>query len=343
MDNIRQRMGFGVGGVALLASLAIQVLTVTAEVGGMALVLQIVFSGLPFRILAVISFAFIALSILLMPFGLIERVFGYGGLALLVYVFGAVKMGPDWGHAAAGFLPHWQTGQDTVIYWYFIVGVIAAALMPYEVTFYSSGAVEERWGPNDMSVNRGNAILGFGLGGLLSVALIVVSAEIFQPAQVRPDFLGTTALAAAGSAGRIGLLLAALGMFCAVGGAAIENAIGGAYNVCQYFGWQWGKAEGLRRAPTFNAAWIIMLLLAIAVVLGGANPTLVTEYAVIFGVVALPLTYLPVLLVAGDRKYMGAYVNGRLATALGWLYFAVIIVLALVAVPLLFASNHGSG
>ena len=34
---------------------------------------------------------------------------------------------------------------SAAVYWYFVVGLIAAALMPYEIYFYSSGAVEEGW------------------------------------------------------------------------------------------------------------------------------------------------------------------------------------------------------
>jgi Mn2+/Fe2+ NRAMP family transporter len=59
--------------------------------------------------------------------------------------------------------------------------------------------------------------------------------------------------------------------------------------------------------------------------------------------VALPLTYLPVLLIAGDRSFMSEHANGRVATFLGWLYFAVIVVLALAAIPLLLATNGGGG
>jgi uncharacterized membrane protein YccF (DUF307 family) len=40
---------------------------------------------------------------------------------------------------------------------------------------------------------------------------------------------------------------------------------------------------------------------------------------------------------------MSEYANGRIAATLGWLYFAVIVVLSLAAVPLLLATNGGSG
>src|SRR5204863_9997606 len=139
-DVVRQRMGFGVGLITLLASEAINILTVAAEVGGVALALQLLFAGIPFRVLALIAVSIIVVLVWVLPFGGIERVFGYLGLGLVVYIVAAIKLHPDWGRLLDGFVPHWQTGQDTVKYWYFAVGVVAAALVPYEVYFYSSGA-----------------------------------------------------------------------------------------------------------------------------------------------------------------------------------------------------------
>ena len=75
----------------------------------------------------------------------------------------------------------------------------------------------------------------------------------------------------------------------------------------------------------------------------GVDPVLVTEYSVIFSVVALPLTYLPILLVANDPDYMGEHRNGRLANVLGWTYFVIILVIAVSAIPLMLITNGGTG
>jgi manganese transport protein len=87
----------------------------------------------------------------------------------------------------------------------------------------------------------------------------------------------------------------------------------------------------------------VILLLALLVVLTGVDPIQLTEYAVIFSVVALPLTYLPILLVANDRAYMGAHANGRLANTLGVVYLVVILVVAVSAIPLMILTNVGQG
>jgi Mn2+/Fe2+ NRAMP family transporter len=215
--------------------------------------------------------------------------------------------------------------------------------MPYEIYFYSSGAKEEGWTEKDLGVNRANAIIGYGLGGLLSVALLMTAAQVFNPLGVDPAHLGTVALAAQAQFGETGLLLALVGILFAVGGAAIDTCFSGAYNLAQYRGWKWGKREGHRGAPGWTMTWIGLFLGGYAVIASGIDPVELTEYAVVLSVVALPLTYLPILLVARDRRLMGEHANGLIANALGWFYFGVICVLTVAAPVLLVMTNAGGG
>ncbi len=75
----------------------------------------------------------------------------------------------------------------------------------------------------------------------------------------------------------------------------------------------------------------------------GYDPVKITEYSVIFSVVALPLTFLPILLVANDPVYMGRYTNGRVSNVLGIVYFVLILAISLTAIPLMILSNGGQG
>ena len=141
--------------------------------------------------------------------------------------------------------------------------------------------------------------------------------------------------------GQIGLLLALVGILFAVGGAAIDTLFSGAYNLAQFLGWEWGRYRSNSGAPRFTLTWIVLLVLGLGLVMTGVDPVQLTEYAVIFSAVALPLTYVPILLVANDRSYMREYVNGRLANVLGLFYLVVIMVVAVTAVPLLILTNAG--
>jgi manganese transport protein len=338
-DSIRMRLGFGTGLVALVASTFVNLLTVAAELGGLAIILTLLFDA-AFSLFVVLAAIGLVVAVALLPFGGIERVFGYGGLLMLVFVAVAFHQSPDWGDVARGFVPSLSS---STLYLYFVVGVFAAALMPYEVHFYSSGAIEEGWTEKSLKENRLNAIVGYALGGILACALVIVSGYLFHPIGVDPGDLGTVALPAQSAFGETGLLLALGGMMFCVGGAAIDSSFSAAYNLAQFLGWEWGRNRGSKKAPRFTASWLLFLFLAMLIVLSGINPVEITEYAVIFAVVALPLTYLPILLIAGDRSFMGKHANRRLSATLGWFYFAVIVVLAIVAIPLLLMTNAGGG
>jgi manganese transport protein len=341
-DLVRERAGFGAGLSTLVASEVVNLMTCAAEVGGVAICLQLL-SGLPYRVLIPLGVIGLVVCSWILPFEWIERVFGYLGLCLLVFAVAAIKLHPDWGRVAHGFVPGSHSGGSLVVYFYFVVGLLGAAMTPYEVYFYSSGAVEDRWGVKELGLNKVTAIIGYSLGGLLSLSLMIVAAVLFLPDGISPQFLGTPALAPADAVGQTGLLLALVGILFAVGGAAIETCFSGAYNLAQFFGWKWGKKERPASASRFTLAWLAIFLLALAVVMSGYDPVKLTEYSVIFSVVALPLTYLPILLVANDRTYMGANVNGRLANILGVLYFLIILAIAVAAIPLLLLTNGGQG
>ena len=338
-DAIRERVGFKAALGALVASEVVNLMTLAAEVGGVAISLQLL-SGLPYRWLLVLAIVALAVIIWVTSFEWLERIFGYGGLCMLVFAVAAVKLGPDWGKVGSGFVPH-LAQNNKLLYAYFAVGLLGAAMTPYEVYFYSSGGIEDRWSPKDIGLNRMNAIVGYGLGGFLSFALMITGGALFLGHGISPEHLGTIALGAENPLGRIGLLLALVGILFAVGGASIDTVFSGAYNLAQFCGWEWGRSRHPRGAPRFTLTWLVLLALALAIVMTGVDPVMLTEYAVIFSVVALPLTYIPILLVANDKSYMGRYGNGRLANVLGLFYLVVIMIVALTAVPLMLLTNVG--
>jgi manganese transport protein len=338
-DAIRERVGFKGAVVALVSSEVVNLMTLAAELGGVAIALQLL-SGLPYRWLIVFAVVAFAVVIWVTTFEWIERIFGFGGLCMLVFAVVAVKLGPDWGKVGAGFVPH-ISHINTVLYAYFVVGILGTAMTPYEVYFYSSGGIEDQWSPKDLGLNRANAILGYGLGGTLSFALMITGGALFLSHGISPSHLGTVALAAEQPLGQAGLLLALVGILFAVGSASIDTVFAGAYNLAQFCGWEWGRYRHPRGAPRFALTWLVLLLLALAILMTGVDPVILTEYAVLFSVVALPLTYVPILLVANDKAYMGRYVNGRIANALGLIYLVVIMIVALAAIPLMILTNVG--
>jgi len=344
MNVVKARMGHRTALAVLVASTLVNVLTCAAEVGGLATILQLLGAS-DYHLMLLAGTGFLLVAVYLLPFRWIERVFGLLGLPLLVYVVAAVAADPDWAKAARGLLPSAPAAASPgwAVYLYFAVGLLSSILMPYEIYFYSSGGIEEGWKPKDLPANALTAGVGFALGGLLAMALIMVGAEVFQPAGIDPQYLTTTVMAAAAPLGRAGFAVALVGIFFAVGGAAVETALAAGYNICQFFDRPWGKRKKPREAKLFTACWMAAIALGLAIAASGINPVQIVEYSVIFAVLVLPLTYYPVLRLADDRDAMGEHVNTGWKRVLGWAYLGLICIVAVAAVPLMGLTHAGQG
>ena len=259
---MRHRLGLKLGLVTLAASIISNLITCAAEVGGVALVLNYL-TGAPYMLMAVAMTALMIVSIWVLPFKWIERTYGLLGLFMVVFAVALVAIHPPWGQLAGGFVPqvpHGLTTKELLTFGYFVVAIISAVMFPYEVYFYSSGGIEEGWSPKDLLTNRMTSILGMGLGSLLAISILANSAQLFGPANVDPSIPGTAALEAAIPFGKWGLIIALLGMFFAVAGAAVETCMANAYSIAQFFGWRWGRHKKPWEAPRFTIAWIVLFL-----------------------------------------------------------------------------------
>jgi manganese transport protein len=341
---VRERAGIRLGLLTLVSASLVCLLTCAAEIGAIALLWQLL-SGWPYRLLLLLALLFLLLVIWFLSFKAIERVFGLLGLLMVVFIVVALKMHPDWNQVASGLVPTLPSGPSDkqLLYGYYAVALLSSVMLPYETYFYASGAIEDRWTARDINLNRAIVVIGFMLGGVLAAALMSIGSQFLGPHQIQAGLPGTAALSAASQLGRIGLWLAIAGMFFAFAGAAIETAMCTAYDIAQFFGWPWGKCRPPRSAPRFVLAWIIVLLLATAVVMTGVDPIKVVEYSIVFSVVILPLTYFPLMAISRDPDVMGVYVNGPIADTLGWLFFILITIAAVAAIPLLVLTHGGQG
>ena len=338
---VRQRLGFRLGLITLIASNLLNLITCAAELGGIAIVLHLL-TAWPEKLLLLAAALLLATLVLLLRFEWIERTFGLSGLLMIVFAVSAVTLHPDWGRLAHGLLPHMRpTAGSATLYWYFAVGIFSAMLMEYEVHFYSSGAIEEDWTPADLGENFMVASFGSILGSLLTVGLLALGALIFLPRHIFPDLLSSAVFAGAFPFAQKALLLSLLGVLACIAGAAVETALSGAYNLCQFFNLEWGKSRRVREVPLYTAAWLSMFGLALLIGLTGLRPLQLVNISIIFGMVIMPLTYYPILRVAADRNIMGKHVNRKSDTAIGIAFLLLIILAAAAAIPLMLLTHFG--
>jgi Mn2+/Fe2+ NRAMP family transporter len=340
-DLVRERLGPRVGLLNLAASYLVTVLTLGAELGGVALALQLA-TSVHYLLWVPVAAAALWIALWRVKFETLERVFGLLGLVLVVFVVALFRLHAPWselGQQAVHTAP--PDGENWNTYLYFGVSLFASAMTPYEVFFFSSGGVEEKWGPKELSVMRANVFVGFPLGGALALTLMTASAVVYHPLNVQLATLGQVALPAALAVGKLGLAAALLAFFACTFGAGLETGLSAGYVVAQYFGWPWGKLLPPRRAARFHTLVLVSILLGVAALATTIDPIQLTEYMLVFSAVVLPLTYLPILVIANDRGYLGEHVNGRFANAVGVIFLVVVVVVAVAAIPLMIVTGAG--
>jgi manganese transport protein len=339
-ETFPKRLSFTV----IIASTLLNGLTCAAELGGVAIALQLLvnLAGIP---AVIITFVLLAAIIWFLKFEILEKFFGLLGLFLCVFILVAWVTHPDLGQVASGLVPKLPSAniQDILIYLYFALGIVSSGMMPYEVYFYSSGGIEDKWTEKDLPINRITSGVGMSLGGILAACLIIAASQLFGPLGITPQLHGTSALLAVIPFGKTGLYCALLGIIFAVGGAAVETCLAGAYNIAQYFGWKWGRNTKPENTPLFTATWLAILVVAFIIIMFGIDPIKLVEYAVVFSVLALPFTYYPVLKTANDPNQMGKHANGSVIKTLGWLYLILVSIIAVAAIPLMLLTNMGQG
>lgn len=339
-EIIRERLGPRLAMANLSASFLINLLTLTAEVGGIALALQLA-SSVHYLLWVPVAAVAVWIVIWRVGFDVMENVAGMVGLLLIGFAVAFFLLGPDWEELGRQAVQQLPSSESPATYWFYAVALFGAALTPYEVFFFSSGAVEEGWTVSDLSQSRLNVLVGFPLGGFLSLAIAGCAALVLLPLGLEVTTLGQVVLPVAAAGGKLLLAAIILGIVAATFGAALETTLSAGYTLAQFFGWTWGKFRAPSQAARFHTTMIVCLVIGLGVLATGVDPVTVTEVSVVFSAVALPLTYLPILMVANDPDYMGEHVNGRALNAVGQAYFVLILVVSVAAIPLMVVTGVG--
>jgi manganese transport protein len=341
-DVIRDRLGFRLALIPLISTAIVNTLTLVVEVAGMTLALE-----LATRISYLVWFPLAALLLIVIlwraSYDLLENSSAILGLAMLVAVVALVKLHPPWGtvgrdllHPGTGAIDSWPA------YLFAAIGLLGAYMTPYEFYFYSSGAIEDEWTGEDLLTNRITAIIGSCFGAVIVFALIVAAAVTLFPQHMGVNTLGDAGQPIKDALGGVGWALFIVGAFAVCMGAGLETALSGAYAACQYFGWDWGKKGRPHQAPLFHLGYLVMFLLAVALAYTHVDPVRLTILTMAAAAVALPFTFLPLLIVANDADYMGEQRNTRGVNAVAIVILALLCCVTLAAVPL-FVMTGGGG
>ena len=237
----------------------------------------------------------------------------------LVFLITAFASPVDWGAVAAGLftpsLPEGQAGAKGILT---AVGLIGTTIVPYNLFLHASGASERFKDPEQIADARFDCVLSIGLGGIISMAILVCAAANMHAAGITVTNGKDMAVALQPLLGNWATVLIGVGLLAAGFSSAITAPLSAAYAVNGVLGW--GKTL---KDLKFKVVWVIVLVAGcLMAVLLGKSPTELILVAQAANAILLPIMAFFVMYVA-NGKSLGKWRNHAFSNICGVIFICI--------------------
>jgi len=196
-----------------------------------------------------------------------------------------------------------------------IVGLIGTTVVPYNL-FLHAALVKEKWKTKtDLKHARKDTIIAIGLGGLVSMAIIISAAAIPSKEIANAADL---AKSLAPLYGNFSTYFLGLGLFAAGITSAITAPLAAAYVAKGCLGW-----EGGLKSKRFRMVWMVILFLGVGFSSVGIKPIEIIKFAQVANGILLPVVAGFLLWIMNKKALLGTFVNTKFQNVIG-----IVIVLA---------------
>jgi NRAMP (natural resistance-associated macrophage protein)-like metal ion transporter len=326
-DLIRDDFGIRWTLFAMAVLLVANGANIVAEFAGAAAALEIF--GIPRWITVPAVAAGIWALVVFGSYRIVERVFLSVAVVFLAYVASAFLAGPDWGAVGRGLVtPSLAFEPDTLL---LMVGVVGTTVTPYMFFYLQSSVADKGLGPEELPLERADAILGAIWTNVIALFIVVVTAATLFGAGVHLDSADQAARALAPVAGDFAEALFAFGLFGASVLAATIMPLTTSYTVCESFGWESGVSRRFSEAPVFMGLYTALIVIGAVVVLVPGLPLIgVILASQNLNGILLPIILVFMLRLVNNPRIMGRHVNPAWLNLLAYGLTGLIIVLTAV-------------
>ena len=231
------------------------------------------------------------------------------GIVFLGFLYETLKIGPSASASLRGtFIPHLAGGSAL----YLAVGIVGATVMPHAIYLHSALSQGRTPAQSDserrriLRFERLDVIVALGVAGVINLAMLAAAAKLFHTHALS----GLSTIEQAHTElGRLVGGTAALAFAVALLASGVSSSSVGTYAGQVVMAGFIGVRIPLviRRAVTMIPALVVLAI--------GVSPTkalVLSQVVLSFGI---PFALVPLVLLTRRRDVMGAYVNGRLTSA----------------------------
>lgn len=303
-----------------------------ADLGAMSKSVQLLFPSLNFVVL-VVGFTIVMLWLqIFTPYQRYAKYLKWLSLVLFAYVLSAFLAHLDWGnvlrHAVA---PSISFNKNQLL---LICAILGTTISPYLFFWQTSQEVEDQIVQGNTTIKmrqeatsakevhnmRVDVWSGMFLSNIVMFFIIAAcGALLFTHGITNIQTASQAAQALRPFGGNATFFLFAIGII-GVGMLAIPVLAGSSsYAIAESLHQRGSLGMKLKSASTFYGIVIISMLVGMAINFIGLNPIKALIYSAVLNGMVAPVVLVFILLLSGNRKVMGEWVNGGWSKAIGWL------------------------
>jgi len=264
-----------------------------------------------------------------------------------------------WLTVGEGFLnPHFgfAGGFAPVAVLTLIMANIGTTITPWQIFFQQSAVVDKGMDVNQIKAGKIDTFIGSFMTCVVAAFIIIATAAVFyynpdpDPKWRMIDSAAQTAAAMplvmpAEHWGQWAKVLFAIGLFDAGLLGALCISLATSWALGEVFGWAHSLNRGVREAPWFYVAYVLMLMSAgvVSLIASIDVQNLITIFVQVVAVTLLPAALTFLILLLNDKQLMGVHVNTRFQNIANWsITIFVIIISTAYGISVLFPEWFGS-
>ena len=236
-------------------------------------------------------------------------------LMSLSFIVAVVSLKPSFTELVSGTLA-FEVPQGS---WSTILALIGTTVVPYNLFLHSSLVEMEQLSAQDLKKIRLDTLLSIGLGGLISICILITSRYITGVTEVTNATDMSFALQQV--FGSYALIIISLGLFAAGLSSAITAPLAAALITKDLY-------TGQKTKLWYTLTWLLVVLSGLIFSLAGKTPIEIIRLAQISNGLLLPIVIVMLLVVLNSKKIDKEHRNSWLQNIFGFLFAALTLLLA---------------
>ncbi|MFC2155768.1 Nramp family divalent metal transporter [Acidobacteriota bacterium] len=230
------------------------------------------------------------------------------------FFISAVIVKPDLSGILKGFVPVFPKKSMLLI-----LGLLGTTIVPYNIFLHSSVILKKWRGEKDIPLMRTDTILSIGLGGIITLSIIVTAAAAYFLEGLVIKSPADLSLQLTPLYGKLAKLFFGIGLFSAGLSSAITAPYAAAWTASGLFGWK-------EKSWHFRSVFLFVIIFGAVVSILAVKPLHMIVVAQVTNAVLLPIVALFIVYLL-NKKETGKYKNTLLQNILFVIVFIIIVLI----------------